>query len=85
MPGRVYELYGLPGTGKTQFCLSVSARCLIQDPARTVHRNVAYVDTKGDFHVDRVVEILRSHWRQVRRGVRRRKKQQRRRLSEIPL
>ena len=52
--GQVYELYGHSGTGKTQLCLTSSARCLARGG------NVVYIDTKGDFCADRFLQIYNS-------------------------
>ena len=52
--GQVYEVYGYPGTGKTQLCLTAATSCLRSGG------NVVYIDTKGDFCGDRMIEILRN-------------------------
>ena len=51
----VTEVFGHPGTGKTQLCLTVSATSLLTSPGL-----VFYIDTKGDFSVDRFIQILDS-------------------------
>ena len=50
------ELFGYPGTGKTQLCITASATSLLTSPGL-----VFYVDTKGDFSPDRILEVL--EWR----------------------
>ena len=52
--GKVYEVYGYPGTGKTQLCLSAAASCLKSGGT------VVYIDTKGDFCADSMLEVLRQ-------------------------
>ena len=49
------EVFGHPGTGKTQLCLTASATSLLTSPGL-----VFYIDTKGDFSVDRFIQILDS-------------------------
>ena len=49
-------MFGYPGTGKTQLCLTASATSLLTSPGL-----VFYVDTKGDFSSDRFLEVL--EWR----------------------
>lgn len=68
LPGRVYEVYGPPGAGKTQLCLSAAAGAAAAKGGRVAHRNVAYVDAKGDFRVQRLVEVLRRGHRETVRG-----------------
>jgi len=51
--GNVYEVYGYSGCGKTQLCLSSAAVCLSNGGF------VIYIDTKGDFCVERFKEILK--------------------------
>ena len=51
----VTEVFGHPGTGKTQLCLTASATSLLTSPGL-----VFYIDTKGDFSVDRFMQILES-------------------------
>jgi len=52
--GTVYEVFGFPGTGKTQLCLTTTASSL------TKNDTVVLIDTKGDFCVERFVQILSS-------------------------
>ena len=52
--GTVYEVYGYPGTGKTQLCLTAACNSLIRNGT------VIVIDTKGDFCADRFIEILSS-------------------------
>ena len=49
------ELFGHPGTGKTQLCLTAAATSLLTSPGL-----VFYIDTKGDFSVERFIQILES-------------------------
>ena len=49
------ELFGHPGTGKTQLCLTAAATSLLSSPGL-----VFFIDTKGDFCVDRFIQILES-------------------------
>ena len=53
--GLVTELFGHPGTGKTQLCLTAAATSLLTSPGL-----VFYIDTKGDFSVERFIQILES-------------------------
>ncbi|GFT58910.1 DNA repair protein RAD51 homolog 4 [Nephila pilipes] len=51
--GEVTEIHGLPGSGKTQFCLSVISN-LILDTRNTV----LYLDTNSNFLAKRLEEML---------------------------
>lgn len=57
LAGRVYELYGQPGTGKTQFALTLVSQCIIRSSSGQKQSNVVYFDTKNDFFVQRLLEI----------------------------
>ena len=50
--GQVYELVGRANSGKTQLCLTTMAECLIAGGT------VSYIDTKGDFSLARLQQIL---------------------------
>ena len=50
--GFIYEVYGMPGSGRTQLCLYLAATNALKGG------NTLYVDTKNDFCVDRFCEIL---------------------------
>ena len=50
--GQVYEVFGCPATGKTQLCLTAVAECLVAGG------KVNYIDTKGDFSLQRLQQIL---------------------------
>lgn len=51
--GRVQEVFGLAGAGRTQLCLTVATICSLDGG------EVAYIDTKGDFCPTRFSEIAR--------------------------
>ena len=51
--GLVTEVFGHPGTGKTQLCLTAAATSLLTSPGL-----VFYLDTKGDFSSERFLQIL---------------------------
>ena len=53
--GRVTEVYGYPGTGKTQLCLTAAVTSLLRTGG-----SVAYIDTKGDFCPQRLLQILEA-------------------------
>jgi len=53
-PGCVYEVYGPPGAGKTQLALTTCAQCLALGATSTV----AYLDAKGDFRPERLLQML---------------------------
>lgn len=53
--GFIYEVYGMPGSGRTQLCLYLVATNALKGG------NTLYVDTKNDFCVDRFCEILTSN------------------------
>jgi len=55
--GVVTEVFGHPGTGKTQLCLTVAVTSLLTSSSPGL---VFYVDTKGDFSADRFLQILGS-------------------------
>ena len=50
--GQVYELVGRANSGKTQLCLTTMAECLLAGGS------VSYIDTKGDFSLARLQQIL---------------------------
>lgn len=50
----IYEIFGSPGSGKTQFCLTIAAQL-----AKT--GNVLYIDTKNDFSTRRMKSILNDN------------------------
>ena len=50
--GLVYEVYGLPGGGRTQLVLHLAAKNALQG------YNSLYIDTKNDFCIDRFSEII---------------------------
>ena len=52
--GLVYEVYGLPGGGRTQLVLHLAAKNALQG------YNSLYIDTKNDFCIDRFSEIISS-------------------------
>ncbi|KAK9731577.1 Rad51 [Popillia japonica] len=51
--GHVYELCGLPASGKTQFCLTVTMNI-----AQKLKQHVYYLDCKGDFNATRIKSML---------------------------
>ena len=51
------ELVGPAGVGKTQCCLSMAARALVDGSARGAR--VLYVDTEGSFSATRLLELVR--------------------------
>ena len=55
--GLVTEVFGHPGTGKTQLCLTAAVTSLLTSSSPGL---VFYVDTKGDFSADRFLQILGS-------------------------
>ena len=55
-------LYGYPGTGKTQLCLTASVTSLLKTGG-----SVAYIDTKGDFSPQRFLQILEARSPQAAR------------------
>lgn len=56
LPASLCELVGPPGVGKTQLCLTVAARALIDGDAHG-HR-VLYVDTEGSFSASRLLQVI---------------------------
>lgn len=53
--GLVYEVYGLPGSGRTQLTLHLAAVNAIKGG------NTLFIDTKNDFCVDRFCEVLATN------------------------
>ena len=64
--GCIYELFGPPSSGKTQMALTVSAVMAVQ---HKVQSNVIYFDTKGDFKIDRFVQILQRRNEETKSGI----------------
>ena len=58
--GLVYEVYGLPGSGRTQLTLHLAAINAIKGG------NTLFIDTKNDFCFDRFCEILTSNLKSVK-------------------
>ncbi|XP_078044816.1 rad51 recombinase D isoform X2 [Augochlora pura] len=54
-PGQIYELCGIPSSGKTQLCLTIASNVALK-----ANSLVRYIDTKRDFHGSRVEQILLS-------------------------
>lgn len=52
IPEAVYEIYGEFGSGKTQFCLSLSAECLAKD------EKIIWIDCEDTFRPNRLIEIM---------------------------
>ncbi len=57
----VVELYGKPGTGKTQFCLTAAVMCLRSVEKGGWGKGIAYIDTEGSFDAARF-ENLCDYW-----------------------
>lgn len=55
LTGKIYELCGASGTGKTQLCLTIATH-IAHDFKQQVH----YIDTKTDFSGKRVQGILEA-------------------------
>ncbi|KAJ3178499.1 DNA repair protein rad51c [Geranomyces variabilis] len=55
--GRVTEICGPPGMGKTQFGMQFCVNVQIPSAAGGVDGEAVFIDTEGSFIVDRVVEI----------------------------
>lgn len=55
MPGHLYELCGLPSSGKTQLCLTIAVNHVLSKT-----KPVYYIDTKEDFCSTRVLEMLEA-------------------------
>lgn len=58
--GEVTELCGLNSTGKTQICFQLALNCQIPTCLGGVEGESLYVDTHGDFSVDRISEMAKS-------------------------
>ena len=52
-PGKITEIFGAAGSGKTQFCLAETAKVIRRETG-----NVVYFDTKNDFFARRLAQIL---------------------------
>ena len=50
----IYEVCGLPGLGKTQWCMQLSVNCI-----KNQHK-VLYIDTEGSLVVSRLLEIAQE-------------------------
>jgi len=53
-PGHLVEMFGCPGSGKTQFSIFLSVKALSRG------KNVIYVDTRNDFSVTRFMEMSKK-------------------------
>ena len=54
--GSVYEVYGLPGVGKSQLCMTLAVSCALEFKGKSV----LYIDTKNDLSAERILEILQA-------------------------
>ncbi|XP_023341520.1 DNA repair protein RAD51 homolog 4 [Eurytemora carolleeae] len=54
--GSVYEVYGLPGVGKSQLCMTIAVSCSLEHGKQSV----LYIDTKNDLSAERMLEILQA-------------------------
>ena len=52
--GKITEVYGESGSGKTQLCFQLCVNYLIDSPEKN---NIIYVDTVGTFRPERIVEM----------------------------
>ena len=57
-PGHIYEVFGPPGSGKTQLALSLAAHS-------APSARVLYLDVKGDFSAERLSQIIGERGGQV--------------------
>lgn len=55
--GNIYELCGPSASGKTQLSLSILLDVII-----TTEREIIYVDTKNEFSVNRIKQILKNKY-----------------------
>ncbi|KAH8306302.1 hypothetical protein KR018_007041, partial [Drosophila ironensis] len=58
--GQITELIGNPGTGKTQMCLQLSLNVQIPMNAGGLEGSALFVDTRRDFHPDRLLELAKQ-------------------------
>ena len=65
--GLVYEVYGLPGSGRTQLALQIAANNTLHDG------NTLYIDTKNDFCIDRFCEIVQNNLKHPKPPAKRKK------------
>lgn len=54
--GSLWEICGVSGVGKTQFCHTMAVNFVLKHP----HTNVLYIDIKVDFSGKRIRQILRN-------------------------
>lgn len=64
MADHIYEIFGAPGTGKSQLAMYLSAQFAQQG------KNVFYIDTKNDFSLHRLKNFLRAedHMKNIKLG-----------------
>ncbi|KAJ9595701.1 hypothetical protein L9F63_013114 [Diploptera punctata] len=55
LTGKIYEICGLSGSGKTQLCLTIS-----NNVAHNFKQQLYYIDSKGDFSGKRIQEMLEA-------------------------
>lgn len=58
--GEVTELCGLNATGKTQICFQLSLNAQVPKSLGGVEGEALYIDTHGDFSVDRINEMAKN-------------------------
>ena len=63
--GVIYEIYGSPGSGRTQLTLHTTAKNAMKGG------NTLYIDTKNDFCIDRFCEIISSNFKSIKPPVKR--------------
>ena len=59
--GRIYEICGFSGSGKSQICLSIAAH------VSSFGKSVIFIDTKNDFSASRVFNMLERKHIKVRK------------------
>ncbi|XP_028662784.1 DNA repair protein RAD51 homolog 3 [Erpetoichthys calabaricus] len=60
MTGKMIEICGTPGVGKTQLCIQLAVNTQIPASFGGVEGHSVYIDTEGSFLVDRVVDVAEA-------------------------
>lgn len=63
--GRVTEVCGVPGVGKTQLCIQLAVNVQVPTCLGGVQGGAIYIDTEGSFDIDRMAQMAQAAVRQV--------------------
>lgn len=57
---KITEICGVPGVGKTQFCMQLAVDVQMPEEFGGMNGEAIYIDTEGSFIVDRILDITKA-------------------------